>query len=90
MHYDPMIAKLIVWGNDRSEALQRLSQALQHYLIGGLKTNIPFLQAICQHPKFANAQLSTDFLTAETIQLALPDKKILAQLMVVSYDYRKQ
>lgn len=86
MYYDPMIAKLIVWGNDRDEALQRLQHALKHYYIGGVKTNIPFLQAICQHPKFSQVQLSTDFLSKEHIELVTPDKE-MAQLMTVSFDY---
>lgn len=85
-YYDPMIAKLIAWGTNREEALNRLQQALGQYFIGGVKTNIPFLQAICQHPHFIQTQLSTGFLTNESIQLATPDKK-LAQLMAVSFDY---
>lgn len=86
MYYDPMIAKLITWGANREEALQRLEQALNHYYIGGLKTNIPFLKAICQHSKFRHAELSTDFLSKESIQLTAPDKEI-AQLMAMSFDY---
>ncbi|HRD70122.1 MAG TPA: acetyl-CoA carboxylase biotin carboxylase subunit [Legionella sp.] len=85
-YYDPMIAKLIAWGEDRAEALQRLQNALTQYYIGGVKTNIPFLQAICAHPKFKKAQLSTDFLTQETLNLSQPDKK-LALLMAISFDY---
>ncbi|CAM2948526.1 acetyl/propionyl/methylcrotonyl-CoA carboxylase subunit alpha [Legionella worsleiensis] len=86
MYYDPMIAKLIAWGNNRGEALQRLSQALGHYYIGGVKTNIPFLQAICQHPKFTQAELSTDFLTQEHIELSTPNWH-LALRLAVAYDY---
>jgi 3-methylcrotonyl-CoA carboxylase alpha subunit len=86
MYYDPMIAKLIVWGSDRNESLHRLKQALEHYFIGGIKTNIPFLQAICQHPKFVHAQLSTDFLSKESVQLTTPNHQ-LAQLMAASFDY---
>lgn len=85
-YYDPMIAKLIVWGHDRAEALQRLQQALSHYFIGGVKTNIPFLQSICRHPKFVQAQLSTDFLSKETIHLTKADKEF-ALLMAVAFDY---
>lgn len=85
-YYDPMITKLISWGQNREEALQRLQQALNHYYIGGVKTNIPFLQAICEHPKFSQAQLSTDFLSKEIIDLATPDKE-LALLMTISFDY---
>jgi 3-methylcrotonyl-CoA carboxylase alpha subunit len=85
-YYDPMIAKLISWGENREEALHRLKQALSKYFIGGVKTNIPFLQAICQHPKFSNAVLSTDFLSNEKIDLASPDKE-LGLLMTISFDY---
>ncbi len=86
MYYDPMIAKLIVWGANRDEALFKLKHALSHYFIGGVKTNIPFLQAICQHSKFKQAELSTDFLSKEEIILPTPDKEI-ALLMAVSFDY---
>ena len=86
MYYDPMIAKLIVWGSDREEAIQRIKQALSHYYIGGLKTNIPFLQAICQHPEFTQAHLSTDFLSNENIVLATPNTE-MALLMTVGFDY---
>jgi 3-methylcrotonyl-CoA carboxylase alpha subunit len=86
MYYDPMIAKLIAKGQNREEALQRLVQALNHYHVGGVKTNIPFLQAICQHPRFQQAQLSTDFLTKETIELIHPDAHT-ALLMVIAFDY---
>ncbi|KTC81455.1 acetyl-CoA carboxylase biotin carboxylase subunit [Legionella brunensis] len=86
MHYDPMIAKLIAWGESRDEALQRLQKALENYMIGGVKTNIPFLQAICKHPRFVNTDLSTDFLSQESIELSVPDME-LALLMAASYDY---
>lgn len=85
-YYDPMIAKLIAWGETREQALQRLQQALAHYFIGGVQSNIPFLQAICKHPRFINAELGTDFLTRETITLVSPDPH-LTLLMAVSYDY---
>ncbi|KTD56378.1 acyl CoA carboxylase subunit alpha [Legionella santicrucis] len=86
MYYDPMIAKLIAWGTNRDEALSRIEQALSHYFIGGVKTNIPFLQAICHHPNFKDVKLSTDFLSKEDIKIAIPDYEI-ALLMAVSFDY---
>lgn len=86
MYYDPMISKLIAWGENREEALQRLERALSQYLIGGVKTNIPFLKAICKHPKFRQADLSTDFLGKETINLSDPDKN-LGLLLAISFDY---
>lgn len=86
MYYDPMIAKLIAWGSTREEALMRMQQALSHYYIGGVKTNIPFLQAICKHPQFMQAQLSTNFLDKETIPLVTPNNE-LGLLMAISFDY---
>lgn len=86
MYYDPMIAKLIVWGATRTEALQRVQKALAGYYIGGVKTNIPFLQAICGHPKFINSELSTDFLSNEQIKLSAPNQDT-ALLMAAAFDY---
>ncbi|MCP0914208.1 MULTISPECIES: acetyl/propionyl/methylcrotonyl-CoA carboxylase subunit alpha [Legionella] len=85
-YYDPMIAKLIACGDNRHEALQRLQQALQHYHIGGVKTNIAFLQAITKHRQFTEAMLSTDFLERETIELPLGDNR-LAIYLAASVDY---
>jgi len=62
VYYDPMIAKLIVWHQDRDSALQMLRQALKRYQITGLTTNVHFLQRIAAHPAFANAELSTGFI----------------------------
>lgn len=86
MYYDPMIAKLIVKGQNREEALARLIQALNHYHIGGVKTNISFLQAICQHSEFKKAHLSTGFLSQEHITIAKTDSQ-LALLTAASFDY---
>lgn len=57
--YDPMIAKLIVWGEDRRQALQRLDAALADYQVAGVTTNIPFLRRIVQHASFAGGQVDT-------------------------------
>lgn len=76
MHYDPMVAKLITWGNDREQALQRMSDALKHYHVGGIKTNIPFLQALINHPHFIHANLGTHFLNDHTIELPTLDPRM--------------
>ncbi|MFA6301728.1 MAG: acetyl-CoA carboxylase biotin carboxylase subunit [Legionella sp.] len=85
-YYDPMIAKLISFGQTREEAVHRMQQALTHYYIAGVTTNIPFLQAICNHPKFMQAQLSTDFLEKEQIPLTKINSE-LALNLVVAFDY---
>nr|WP_315261401.1 acetyl/propionyl/methylcrotonyl-CoA carboxylase subunit alpha [uncultured Duganella sp.] len=57
--YDPMIAKLIVWGADRKQALARMAQALEQYHIVGLSTNIAFLKRLVEGQAFASAELDT-------------------------------
>src|SRR5205807_7663887 len=60
--YDPMIAKLIVYGEDRSAAIERLSQALARITVFGVATNLPLLQAIATSPAYREGQTYTDFL----------------------------
>ncbi len=57
--YDPMIAKLIVWGADRKQALARMAQALSQYQIVGLASNIAFMNRLVQGEAFATADLDT-------------------------------
>jgi 3-methylcrotonyl-CoA carboxylase alpha subunit len=57
--YDPMIAKLIVWGADRKQALARMAQALSQYQIVGLATNIAFLKRLVEGQAFSTADLDT-------------------------------
>lgn len=59
--YDPMIAKLVVKGSNREEAINRLQDALAHYHIEGIKTNIPMLQEVVAHPAFQSGDTTTDF-----------------------------
>jgi 3-methylcrotonyl-CoA carboxylase alpha subunit len=61
-YYDPMIAKLIVWGEDRTAALRRLSGALAAYEVVGVHTNLGLLRGIAAHPDFARAELDTGFI----------------------------
>ncbi|MFP3887686.1 acetyl-CoA carboxylase biotin carboxylase subunit [Priestia filamentosa] len=59
--YDPMIAKLIVKGSDRDDAINRLHDALVDYHIEGIKTNIPMLEEVISHPAFRSGDTTTDF-----------------------------
>ena len=61
-HYDPMIAKLIVWGGDRATALQHLRVALAEYQVVGVQTNLALLRAIAGHEAFANGAFDTGFI----------------------------
>lgn len=60
--YDPMIAKLIVKGKNRQEAMERLSHALSNYEIEGIKTNIPLLLQIINNPFFYEGNTTTNFI----------------------------
>ncbi len=70
--YDPMIAKLIVWGRDRDEALARMAQALAQYQIVGLATNIAFLQRLIAGRAFAGAELDTGLIERNQAALFPP------------------
>jgi len=59
--YDPMIAKLIVKANDRSEAISRMLEALENYHVEGIKTNIPMLKEVLAHDAFKAGDTTTDF-----------------------------
>uniref|UniRef100_A0AAX7UWT2 Methylcrotonoyl-CoA carboxylase subunit alpha, mitochondrial n=1 Tax=Astatotilapia calliptera TaxID=8154 RepID=A0AAX7UWT2_ASTCA len=65
-HYDPMIAKLVVWGEDRSAALKKLRYCLRQYNIVGLNTNIDFLLNLSGHPEFEAGNVSTSFIPHST------------------------
>ena len=67
--YDPMIAKLIVWGADRPQALARLRQALADYRIVGVANNVEFLQRLVATRSFTNADLDTSLIERETESL---------------------
>ena len=60
--YDPMIAKLIVKGKDRNEAISRLQEALRQYKIEGVKTNIPLLIDIVKKDAFIKGNTKTTFI----------------------------
>ncbi len=61
-YYDPMIAKLIVWGTDRDAAVRRLAGALAAYEVVGVATNLGLLRAIADSPAFRAADLDTGFI----------------------------
>ncbi len=61
-HYDSLIGKLITFGKDRREAMDKMSRALSEYIITGIKTTIPFQQAILQDPNFRRGVYSTNFI----------------------------
>jgi acetyl-CoA carboxylase biotin carboxylase subunit len=61
-NYDSLLSKLIVWGKNREEAIQRMQRALDEYAITGIHTTIPFHQRVLSHPVFQKGDVSTDFI----------------------------
>jgi 3-methylcrotonyl-CoA carboxylase alpha subunit len=70
VHYDPMLAKLIVWAETRELARRRAIVALRQYAVLGIRTNISFLLKVLQHPDFASGSIDTGFLDREGAALA--------------------
>ncbi|KAK7393511.1 hypothetical protein VNO78_22069 [Psophocarpus tetragonolobus] len=62
MHYDPMIAKLVVWGENRAAALIKLKDSLSKFQVAGLPTNVNFLLKLANHWAFANGNVETHFI----------------------------
>ena len=62
MFYDSMIAKLIVHGRDRNEAIAKMREALNGFVIRGISSNIPFQAALLAHPRFVSGEFNTGFI----------------------------
>ncbi len=81
MFYDSMICKLIVHGTDRTDAIAKMREALNAFVIRGVSTNIPFQAALLAHPRFASGNFNTGFIaeqypkgfTTESVVHAAPD-----------------
>ena len=65
MYYDPMIAKLVTWGDTRAQAIDRMQDALDAYYIRGVSHNIGFLNAVLSKQRFRDGRLSTGFIAEE-------------------------
>ena len=63
-YFDPLIAKLIAWADDRPAAIRLMETALSQTRVEGLKTNIPTLQRALQSPNFQQGHYTTDLLTS--------------------------
>lgn len=88
MHYDPMMSKLIVWGKDREEAIQKMLRAIDDYKITGLETTLPFCKFVLQHEAFTSGQFSTNFVNKffrpEFLIEPLTEEETLVSLALVS------
>ena len=81
IHYDPMIAKLVVWDRDRAAALHRLAEALAACEIVGLTTNVAFLRRVALNPAFAGGEVDTGFIARHRADL-VPEAAPLSDRML--------
>jgi len=75
-YYDPMIAKLVVWDQDRASALKKLHRNLEEYNVVGLNTNLKFLKDLATHPSFVSADVHTDFIEEHNAELFPPKEPL--------------
>jgi 3-methylcrotonyl-CoA carboxylase alpha subunit len=83
IHYDPMIAKLIVYGQNRADAMRRMDAALGQYVILGLTTNLRFLRDLINHPEFREGKATTALIERQFSEWtppveAVPDEALIA------------
>lgn len=62
IYYDPMIAKLVVWGDDREVAMNRMVEAIDQYQVSGIKHNLDFCKYVLKHPAFVSGDFDTNFI----------------------------
>ncbi len=87
--YDPLLAKLVAWGTDRDEALQRMARALSEYVISGVATTIPFCAFVVSHPIFLEGKYDVQFVEKyfHPDELTLHDNRDLAASFIVASIY---
>ena len=80
VHYDPLLAKLAVWGETRGAARQRALAALRRYVVLGVRTNLFLLQRVLAHPRFARGAVDVGFVDDERAALvgSVADESVLA------------
>lgn len=62
IHYDPLLAKMVVWAETRERAIARLQRALGEYVVGGIRTTLPLFREIAVDPNFISGDIDTQYL----------------------------
>ncbi|MBI3539800.1 MAG: ATP-grasp domain-containing protein, partial [Candidatus Eisenbacteria bacterium] len=85
IYYDSLLAKLVVWGEDRERARKRLARALREFVLEGVHTNIAFHRWLVEHPEFAAGRLSTGFLDEHfTAEALAPNREATAVALLAA------
>jgi 3-methylcrotonyl-CoA carboxylase alpha subunit len=82
IHYDPMIAKIIVYDRTRAEAIRRMDAALRETVILGTTSNLDFLGALVNHPAFAAGDIDTGFIERHLSELIPPEPTLPEEVLV--------
>jgi acetyl-CoA carboxylase biotin carboxylase subunit len=82
VHYDPMIAKLVVWGANREEAIRRCERALREFEVVGICTSIPLFFAILRDEAFQKGEYDTSFLTEQWMEANIGDGPVPSKSIV--------
>jgi acetyl/propionyl-CoA carboxylase alpha subunit len=81
-YYDPMLAKVITWGQDRPEAIRKMGRALRDMVVLGVTTNIPYLLAVLEEPQFQAGNTTTNYLNEQmagwTAETGIDEDMLLA------------
>jgi acetyl-CoA carboxylase biotin carboxylase subunit len=95
VYYDPMISKLITWGRDRNEAIARMRRALREFVVKGIKTSIPFHQAVLDNAKFLSGRFDTSFIETEILpnlkqlERSDPEERSVGIMLAALAGYRR-
>lgn len=84
MEYDPMISKLVVWGENRQQVLGRMLRALEEYHLLGIRTNIPYLRKILMHSEFISGDYDTHFIPRHRESLVEPETEEVDKMETIA------
>jgi len=84
LHYDPLVAKLIVLAGDRAAAIRRMDAALGQYAILGLTTNLGFLRDVIRHPDFAAGQIDTEWVEATLLPWTSEEVEVPVEALIAA------
>jgi acetyl-CoA carboxylase biotin carboxylase subunit len=83
LHYDPLLSKLVAFGDDRAQAIARLRRALREYKVLGIRTTLPFFERVLAHPDFLSGRYDTGLVARVLAEPAAPDAQ-LAEIAAVA------
>lgn len=94
IYYDPMLSKLITYGETREEAIQLMIKAIDSYTVKGVQTTLPFGKFVCEHEAFRSGNFDTHFVkkyfTPDTIQSAMEEEAKIAALIAMKQYFEDQ